>query len=325
MKTILVSGASGVVGYGTLKSLRRAPQGKFRLIGTSIHEDSVAPAFCDIFEKAVPTNDAGYMDWLKNIIKKHNVDLAIPGIEIDMQTWSEQREEIQSGGTKILLNTPELVKLCRDKWSFFEKIGGEGNPLAIPTRLSGTYDEIVKEFGLPFLLKPRAGFASKGIVYVDNKALFDQHMDQIGKNLMIQPVIGTKHEEYTISGFFNADSKLCCHISLRRTLSKEGFTETAWVTHVDGAEEAMISLAKILKPIGPTNFQFRLSEGNLKLLEINPRISSATSIRTAFGYNESLMAVDYLFDGIPPEQPVIKSGHAVRYTEEQVFYDRDHL
>lgn len=325
MKTILVSGASGVVGYGTLKSLHLAPQGKFRLIGTSIHENSVAPAFCDIFEKAVPTNDAGYMEWLKDIIKKHSIDLAIPGIEIDMQVWSERREEIQSTGAKVLLNTPELVKLCRDKWRFFEKIGGTANPLAIPTRLSGTYDDIVEEFGLPFILKPRAGFASKGIVYVDSEELFERHKDQIGENLMIQPIVGTKNEEYTVSGFFDSNSKLCCHISLRRTLSKEGFTETASVTHVEGAEEAMISLAKILKPVGPTNFQFRLSEGKLKLLEINPRISSATSIRTAFGYNESLMAVDYLFEGITPEQPVIKSGHAVRYTEEHVFYDRDHL
>jgi carbamoyl-phosphate synthase large subunit len=60
MKTILVSGASGVVGYGILKSLRNASNG-YRLIGTTIYNDSVAPAFCDIFELAPPTQDKNYL------------------------------------------------------------------------------------------------------------------------------------------------------------------------------------------------------------------------------------------------------------------------
>ena len=58
-------------------------------------------------------------------------------------------------------------------------------------------------------------------------------------------------------------------------------------------KEAIKNLCEIFNPFGPTNFQFRYHEGNLKLLEINPRISSSTSIRMKFGYNESLMAVEY--------------------------------
>ena len=72
MKNILVSGASGIVGYGILRSLRKSRK-KLRLIGTTIYDDSVAQAFCDIFEQAPLTNDAGYIDWLLNIINKQNL------------------------------------------------------------------------------------------------------------------------------------------------------------------------------------------------------------------------------------------------------------
>jgi carbamoyl-phosphate synthase large subunit len=60
MKTVLVSGASGIVGYGTLKSLKNFEK-SLRLIGTTIYEDSVAQGFCDIFEKAPLTNDENYI------------------------------------------------------------------------------------------------------------------------------------------------------------------------------------------------------------------------------------------------------------------------
>ena len=39
------------------------------------------------------------------------------------------------------------------------------------------------------------------------------------------------------------------------------------------------SMSSVFKPIGATNFQFLVIDGKIRLLEINPRISSSTSIR----------------------------------------------
>ena len=52
MLNILVSGASGIVGYGILSSLRIGVS-NIRLIGTTIYDDSPALLFCDIFEKSI--------------------------------------------------------------------------------------------------------------------------------------------------------------------------------------------------------------------------------------------------------------------------------
>src|SRR5450759_4062665 len=108
---ILVSGASGIVGYGILRSLKRDAN-KYRLIGTTIYDFSIAPAFCDVFEKALPTTHPGYTDWLCNIIRKHSVDMLIPGIECDMFQWSRDYDKISSTGAFPLLNNRELIELC---------------------------------------------------------------------------------------------------------------------------------------------------------------------------------------------------------------------
>ncbi|HSX32274.1 MAG TPA: ATP-grasp domain-containing protein, partial [Candidatus Saccharimonadales bacterium] len=204
---------------------------------------------------------------------------------------------------------------------FYKKMQAADSQYLIESRVEGTFTELRDAFGLPFIMKPKRGFGSKGIVIVDSEEVFDRHKKDIGPVLMAQPIVGDAETEYTVSAFFNADSTLCCFMGMRRKLANEGFTGVAEVVDLPGVKEAMQEMAAVLKPVGPTNFQFRVHAGQLKLLEINPRISSATSIRTAFGYNESVMAVEYFLHNITPTQPKIRQGYAVRYAEDHIFYD----
>lgn len=320
MKNILVSGASGIIGYGILRSLQLSGN-KYKLIGTTIYNDSAAEGFCDIFEQAVATNDPNYIDWLVKIIKKHNIELIIPGIEADMYKWVEHTTEIESTGAKIVLNSKELIHLCHDKWVFYLKLQAAQSPFAIETTLESDFTILKNKFGLPFLLKPRCGHGSKGIVRVDSEIIFIKNKEFIGTDLMVQPTIGNDNEEYTTSAFCDGKGGFAAYMTLKRRLSKDGFTEKAEVVELEKIEEALQALCELFKPIGPTNFQFRKDAAGLKLLEINPRISSSTSIRAKFGYNESQMAVDYFLEGKEIEQPIIKKGKAIRYIEDLIIYE----
>ncbi len=325
MKTVLVSGASGIVGYGVLRALKKSGK-HLRLIGTSIYDDSVAPAFCDIFELAPRTDDPIYMEWLLSTIRKHQVDLVIPAIEIDMYKWVEHLPEIQKSGAIALLNNVELIHLCKDKWVFYENIAAAGMPCVIESSLCKDFDELKSRFGLPFLLKPRRGFASKGIVKIDCYDLFLRYQKDIGPILMVQPIIGNDEEEFTTSTFCDGNGGFYAGMTLKRKLSTDGYTEKAEVVCMNEFSGTISDLCKKFSPIGPTNFQFRRCKDGIKLLEINPRVSSSTSIRTAFGYNESAMAVDYYLENQPIIQPDIRRGKAIRYTEEHIFYEnRIHL
>lgn len=320
MKNILVSGASGIVGYGVLRSLKRSGKA-MRLIGTTIYNDSVAQGFCDVFEQAVPTNDNNYIDWLLTTIKKHSIDLLIPGIEADMYKWVEHVSEIEQSGAKVLLNNIELISLCKDKWKFYESLIKSNSPVAIKTSLDSTFTALLNNFGLPFIIKPKRGFGSKGVLKIEDESSFLKHASGLGDVLMAQEFVGNDEEEFTTSAFCDGRGGHYCYMTLRRKLSKDGFTEKAEVvTNLAGIEEALNHLCELYKPLGPTNFQFRSHNGTLKLLEINPRISSSTSIRSAFGYNESLLAVEYFLDNKKPFQPEILEGKAVRYVDDFIFY-----
>jgi carbamoyl-phosphate synthase large subunit len=319
MINILVSGASGIIGYGILKSLKSSGI-PYNLIGISIYEDSVAPGFCNIFLKAPLTFDNGYIKWLVKVVKDYNVDILIPSFEDDVSVWNDNIEEIQKSGAKVMLNNTDLIDLCQDKWQFYEKLISNKHPNVIPSSLSCNYDELIKDFGLPLFIKPRRGSASKGVIKIYNKEEFEIIKEKIGKDLMVQPLIGNDEQEYSTSAFCDGKGGYFAIMSLKRKLSKEGYTEKAEVYKSKEIEEVVASLCTILTPIGPTNFQFRKHDGIFYLLEINPRISSSTSIRSSFGYNESAMAVDYFFNGLTPKQPEIKKGNAIRYIEDFIFY-----
>jgi carbamoyl-phosphate synthase large subunit len=320
MKTILVSGASGIVGYGILNSLKQSDE-EYRLIGTTIHERSVAPIFCNIFELAPKTSDSDYLDWLLNIIEKYQVNMIIPGIEADMFFWNNHRDILEKTGVFPLLNNSELINLCSNKLNFYEKLVLYDTKYAIPT-FSSIDLNILK---MPFLLKPIRGYASKGIVKITDIETLDKYKDRLGTVYMAQPIIGTDEEEYSVSAFFDINSKLIDMLSLRRKLSIDGFTQNAEVVFEEQFKEAILDISKIFIPVGPTNFQFRLTKDSIKLLEINPRISSATSIRTAFGYNESKMSIEYFLNNKIPIISDKRKGYAVRYTADNIFYDSDNI
>lgn len=318
--TILVSGASGIVGYGILRCLRQAGM-DLHLIGTSMHANSVAPAFCDVFEPALPSNDTGYPGWLCDTIERHAISLIIPSIEIDMYGWLDHRQAIEHSGAKALLNNPSLLGLCKDKWLFYKALEVSCMSCAITSSLSNSFASLKHMFGLPFLLKPREGFGSKGIVRIHDEDCFLRHQHLIGPVLMAQPIIGTDDEEYTASAFCDGAGDFHACQTLKRTLSKDGYTERAEAVSSKPFLQTIRALCALFLPVGPTNFQFRICQDGIKLLEINPRISSSTSIRTAFGYNESAMAVAYVLDGVKPVQPTLQYGKAIRFIEDHIFYE----
>lgn len=316
-KNILVSGASGIVGYGILRSLAINKE-KYRLIGTSIYEDSVAPAFCDIFELALPTNHNGYLDWLCDVIKKHSIDMVIPGIEADMFFWNECREIIICAGASPMLNSYDLINLCRDKWNFYRDLVE-----VIPEYLIPTTDQVGSNiYGFPYILKPKRGYGSQGVLRINNADDYCELKEKIKSGLIMQPLIGSNDAEYTVSAFFEKEHNLIDYLPFKRKLSLGGYTESASVVDIDFGE-ILQKIGSSVKPIGPTNFQFRFDEKlGMRLLEINPRISSATSIRASLGYNESQMSVDYFLDGIMPvkiNKESIKNRRVVRYMEDYIF------
>lgn len=311
---ILVSGASGIVGYGVLKSLKQVD--RCRLYGSTIYDISPACCFSDETLLVPQTTSSEYIPRLIEIIQTRKIDMIIPTIEIDLEVWTEHRNELEKAGTEVLLNNKDLIRLCQNKWDFYKQLLVNDVRCRIMS-----YESIsdIKNIEQPFVVKPKKGYGSKDIYYAQTFSELLQFEEMINTTHFIQEYVGVATEEFTVSCFFDRDSKMCALIALKRQLNRQGFTEIAETTDAEIFKRTIQELATVFHPVGPTNFQFRLHNGELKLLEINPRISSSTSIRSLLGYNESKMSVEYFLENKTIEQPDVKSGKVIRYVEDYLL------
>ena len=315
---ILVTGVGAIIGYGIIKSIRQSKI-PVRIIGTDIYADAVGQHWCDIFIQAKYAVDPDYISFIRDLINRFKIDLVFLGTEQEIYRISENRAETGKDIDKFVLNHTDILDLSKDKWRTINFL--EQNNLreyAIPSVINGDYDSISKQFGKEFLLKPRSSYASKGIVRVADHLEFSFFKERMGQNFMAQRIVGDIDHEYTMAVFGLGNGTYSASIALKRKLSQDGSTAKAEIVLGDSfLEEATERLCKIFRPIGPTNLQFRLEHGKHYLLEINPRISSSTSIRTAFGYNEAEMCIRYFLFG-EIVKPEVRAGRATRYINEVV-------
>lgn len=320
MTRILVTGTGAVIGYGILRALRRAlPEA--RLVAADIFEDAVGRHWADRFVQAPLTADPGYGTWLAELVAGEGIDLILPGIEQDVDYLAAHAGDPGLAQTRVALNNPELIRLAGDKWAMAEALVAHDLPGRIESRIDGDFETLSGALGLPFLMKPRRGYAGKGIVRVTDPAGFAPLAGRLGSDYMAQRITGSDDAEYTVSVFCDGVGTVRAGIALRRRLAQDGSTAKAVVVDMAPFRETIDRLAEVFRPEGPTNFQFRLTEAGPMLLEINPRISSATSIRAAFGMNEAWMCVRHYLWGETIAQPVLRLGRAERFIEDYISHD----
>jgi carbamoyl-phosphate synthase large subunit len=323
MHTILVTGVGAIIGYGIIRSLR-ASRFPVRIVGMDIYPDAVGQRWCDVFEQAVRADQPGYGEHVAGLIRRHSVDLVIPGIEQDVHRLAVDRllPPLAETNARFALNNPELIRIAADKWLTHLELVEAGFPV-IGTCVDGNFQDLVKRFGCPLLMKPRRSYASKGIQRLTTEADFLYWKEKLGEEFMVQEIVGDLQSEYTVGAFGLGDGTLTQQIVFQRVLSSDGSTAKAGVRCIPELETRVEQLAKRFRPDGPTNFQFRFHRGEYLLLEINPRISSSTSLRTAFAFNEAEMCVEYYLEGVTPPTRTLRAGSAARFIEDWVTYAGD--
>ncbi len=319
LTTIMVTAASGIIGYGIIRNLAKTG---YRVIGTTIYETSPADCFADCVEIVPRADDEKYIEAILRIIREQKVDILIPGHEAELFVLNRHRQVIKGTGVVLLLNNSELIDLCKDKWLFFCELEKRKVKCRIKTSISR---EDIMKMDVPIVVKPRRGSGSKGFKVIKSIDELYELIIKLDEGYIFQQYVGSEDEEYSVSAFFDNSSYCKAKMAIKRRLSKDGYTEIAESVHAELFDNDIVELAEILKPIGPTNFQFRRVGDSNKLLEINPRISSSTSIRAKFGYNECAMAVDYFLYGKEIVQPCIKKGKAIRYIEDYLMYDGNNI
>lgn len=321
---ILVTGVGAIIGQGIVEALR-AGGTRVCVIGLDRSSQSVGLHLCDTFI-CKPTFDEGSADYLqfwRQLLISHRIDLVLPGIESDV-LFLDQHRDVLGQLSSLAINTSSMLAICCNKLHTYDNLSGL-NVARIPTLPAAATTDLLTLGHGPYVLKPCSGNGSRGIHIVASQKDYQQVFSELGdSNYIVQPYIGDLDHEYTASAFGLGNGRSLTPIVFRRLLSKTGYTSYVEVESCPAIAATINILSQHLQPVGPTNYQFRLHQDQYFLLEINPRFSSSTSLKAAFGYNEAEMCIQFFLQHQNPLEPEIRQGRAWRKISDVIVYESDH-
>jgi carbamoyl-phosphate synthase large subunit len=318
MKRILVSGAGSLLGQGIIKTIQSCKK-KYEIYATDYLKDSIGlywgkKGFImpDILKFG--ENKKKWLSKIIRIIKKHNINYVIPGLDFELPIFSKYKKVIEKK-TKciIVVSNIKIINIFKDKWLTFEYL--KNNMFLYPkTTLPNELKSFLKKNKFPLIVKPRIGSTSKNVFLVKNQLELKEALKKC-PNPLIQEYLYNNNNEYTCGIIFDCKSNSCLSsIVLNRKL-KNGNTVIASLTKDKKykiIDKFITKVARKIRPFGPLNFQLCLTSKGPIIFEINPRFSGSTPLRNLFGVNEIEVLINSL-EGKKIDKLIFKSGIIYRF------------
>lgn len=249
---------------------------ELKIYGADMAGTAPALAYCDFTRKVVAMNNPGYINNLISICVADNIDLIIPTIDTDLLVLSENKNNFENIGTKVMISEPDKIRICRDKnktFQFFTDCG-----LHAPKPVTN-WEEY--ESGYPAFIKPKDGSSSKNAFKVKNEKELEVYAGQIA-DYIVQPFVSGR--EYTIDIFCDWHGNPISVVPRERLQVRAGeVLKTQICMDKTIIEESKI-LCKAFRPCGPMTVQLiRDTDGNDWFIEINPRFGGGSPLSMKAG------------------------------------------
>jgi len=306
--TVLVPGAAGPAGINAIKSLRLGGYSG-KIVATDSSSLSAGFLMADVNEVIPEANDYTFIEKLFKIVRTHKVNVLMPSSGFDIYPYSENRKELEEIGATAIVSDREKLEICRDKMLTFQTLS-ERFTLPFTTADSN------KITSFPVLAKPRFGKGSKGIVKVDDESDLKYIMSKRDDLVFQEFLPGT---EYTIDVLSNLDGKPLMAVPRIRMQTKAGISTKGKVLTDFALQAECMEIAEHIGIRGPCCMQMKEScDGELKLIEVNPRMGGGTIFTTLAGANFPVMLLD-LIEGRQVSIPSVSEITVIRYFEEFVL------
>ncbi|WP_417811843.1 ATP-grasp domain-containing protein [Thalassospira alkalitolerans] len=279
---------------------RGALSGDGRLIGADMDITAPALAACDRAHNVPAVSAPEYIDRIIEIVKEEDVKMVFSLNDLEVGLLSENRERIESEtGATVFVPDFETLRICADKWETFLFSEGLGLP-TIPTFLSTDDALLAVHKGitrLPMIVKPRWGSASIALSIVENKDDLEEAFAACGRavaqsalaslgseNAVIiqQLITGT---EFGVDVLFNAKCEYQGFTAKRKLGMRSGETDKAITVAPDNFVEPIERISKVLRHRGNLDCDFLEQDGQIYLLEMNPRFGGGYPFSHEAGAN----------------------------------------
>jgi len=266
-----------------LSAFRRAARSIGRdLIAYGTDRSWLAPAMHLVDHAAIAPaiDDPGYIDFLLRLVRKSSIHLVVPLIDSDLLKLSLARQQFAALGCTVLISSPRVVAICRDKLLSFQHLLKAG----IPTPRTWSLDEALRlrRPRFPLYVKPRAGSAARGHYFCENRPALDLLAGRVTDAIVQEFIHG---REYTLDAYAGFDGRPRCivprlRIEVRTGEVSKGRTERNRAVMKVG-ESVVKSLADC---VGVITIQcIQSDDGAVRVIEINPRVGGGIPLAISAG------------------------------------------
>jgi carbamoyl-phosphate synthase large subunit len=302
---ILVTGAGGPAGVGTIKALKETH------FVVAVDSNNLAPGlYLAQNGYVVPSaGDSKFIPKILEICDKENVSLIIPTVSEELLPFSKKMQMFNKKGVKVAVSSQASIEVANDKLKTYDFFKGE-------SFCPEVYSELNPKF--PCVVKPINSRGSRGFYICENSADLKVALEKNRRNgyqsVVMELLKGTEYSIYGLSDL--SGQPLVCVINKR--IRALGESKVAKIVLSPELEDLAAQIAGKLNLVGSWNVQLMGYNCFFKLVEVNPRVAGSLSLVEASGLKYVDLLIKIFTGGkIKPSELRFKPGIIMtRYNEE---------
>lgn len=261
----------------------------------------------------VPRGDApAFVDILWEACRAMGIELLICTVDAELAPLAHSLARFSAIGVQVPLSPLPALELCRDKLALLERAKGV---VPVPS-YEVIYPETTgKAHSFPLFAKPRTSAGSRGATVIA-RADDLRTLPQDGSYLLQELLPG---EEYSVDVYLRADGTAIAAVPRVRMKTDSGIAVAARTVHLPELADAAVRIAQAAGIRFVANVQFkRASNGEAKLLEINPRFPGTLPLTARAGVDiPSLLVAEVSGQPLPDRLLPFTECMVVRFWSEQ--------
>ena len=263
-----------------------------------------------------------FEDFFYNYMSSGRVDIILPMGDEGATFLSLNKEHIeQKYGCKCAVPTFSVFNVANDKQLLMELCKKHGLPHPRTEHITAdTISEVVKYVGFPSMIKPNISAGAKGIVRVDNKVELESRLPEIIEEFgpsTLQEYVHQSGHYYNVMMYRDRQGEISAYtiIKIMRFFPIKGGSSCYCQTvEHDYLLDACKKTLDLLDWTGFADFDVLEDAvtGELKIIEINPRVPSSLQASSAAGvdFAKIIMADEF---GLPIPKYTYQVGREIRW------------
>lgn len=271
-----------------------------KVVGVDMSPTAPALAGCDKWHLVPSVYDTSYIERLLEVCKLEGIDALISLNDMELPILAKHRSLFESAGVTLVLANDNAIDICSDKYKtyLFCKENNIPVPASFVNLSSASASINAKSLDFPLIVKPRWGSASFGLYVVENeeelveayntckKALSNSYLAQFKESnddVLIQEYI--KGKEYGLDIFNDMNGQYRGVVCKEKLSMRAGETDKAVTVDASRFSGFATTIGESLKHVGNMDCDFLEKDGQLYLLELNPRFGGGYPFSHEAGAN----------------------------------------